>query len=180
MAFEFDFLNYLQTLQNPVLTKIMYFFTLLGEGGAFFILMGVALFFFKKTRKCSIMILLSLLFGLIIGNGILKNVIQRIRPCDVNTAFSLIIKHPSDKYSFPSGHTLAAFEFAFSIFIFDKKWGIGAIVLASLVAFSRLYFYVHFPTDIIGGIVVAVITVYLACITLKAFSKTKIYKKYVE
>ncbi|MBO5763262.1 MAG: phosphatase PAP2 family protein, partial [Lentisphaeria bacterium] len=63
----------------------------------------------------------------------------------------LLVKSPSS-FSFPSGHTFAGFASAVTVFLNHKKEGAAAIVLASLIAFSRMYIFVHFPTDILGGI----------------------------
>ena len=101
--------------------------------------------FFSRTRKVGLAVLLSLLGGFLVGNLLLKNLAARERPCWLMPEVLLLIESPHD-YSFPSGHTLASFETAFSIFLYNKKWGIAAEVLAALIAFSRLYHFVHFPT----------------------------------
>ena len=94
----------------------------------------------------------ALVLGVIFGNGILKNLFQRVRPFDLENALVQIpiISKPGD-WSFPSGHTLASFEAATVLMIRDKRFGIPALILAVLVAFSRLYLYVHFPSDVIAG-----------------------------
>ncbi|MBR2592400.1 MAG: phosphatase PAP2 family protein [Oscillospiraceae bacterium] len=95
--------------------------------------------------------LLGMLLGFVIGNLCLKNLIRRARPCWIDGTVQARIPDPSD-YSFPSGHTLSSFIAAFTVFRTNKKCGIPALVLASLIAFSRLYLFVHFPTDVIAGI----------------------------
>ena len=97
-------------------------------------------------------VLLAMLVTFIIGNLILKNVIARPRPfaVDPEVLGLLIIPQPGE-YSFPSGHTMNGFTAAFTLFFCNKKLGIPALILATLIAFSRLYHFVHFPTDIIGG-----------------------------
>ena len=112
----------------------------------------------------------ALILGFIIGNIVLKNVIGRIRPYDVNTDFALLI-HTLKDYSFPSGHTLCSFEGAVCIFTHNKKWGVSALFLASLIAFSRLYLYVHYPTDVLAGIILG---------TLFAFAGTLFADKFFE
>ena len=100
--------------------------------------------------------LLSMIAGLIVGNGILKNVIARARPSWIDPSIALLIPNPED-YSFPSGHTLASFEAAIMIFLHNKKWGAVALIIATLISFSRLYLFVHFPTDVLGAILLAVV-----------------------
>ena len=153
---EFEILYAINNLHNPILDKIMIAITSLGNAGLFWIGLGIFLSCIKKTRKCGILMLISMLLGLIVGNGILKNVIARQRPCWIDTNIPLLIPNPHD-YSFPSGHTLASFEAVTMIYLHNKKWGAISLILAVLIAFSRLYLFVHFPTDIIGGIVLGVI-----------------------
>lgn len=152
---EFAFLIWLQGLHTPWLDKLMVAVTFLGDGGWIWIVTGCVLFCIKKTRKCGLAVLLSLAAGFLAGNCFLKNFIARSRPCwmlDVHTSVVLLIKNPLD-YSFPSGHTLAGFEAGVSILCFDRKWGLAALFLAVLIAFSRLYLFVHFPTDVLAGAV---------------------------
>ena len=101
-------------------------------------------------------VLVGLCIDVIVCNGLLKNLVARTRPCDVNTAIQLLISHPTD-YSFPSGHTAASFTAVAALYFSgDKKIWKAAIVLGILIAFSRMYLYVHYPTDILGGILVGI------------------------
>lgn len=111
-----------------------------------------------KTRKTGIIVAAALLMNLILCNLILKNLVARVRPYDVNTAIAILIKKPLD-FSFPSGHTAASFAAMTALFLAKmKKAWIAALVLAVLIAFSRLYFYVHYPTDVLGGAVVGILS----------------------
>ena len=148
---EFEILYAINNLHNPILDKIMIAITSFGNAGLIWIGLSIFLICIKKTRKCGALMLISMLLGLIIGNGILKNIIARQRPCWIDPNLPLLIPNPHD-YSFPSGHTLASFEATVMIFLHNKKWGIISLIPAILIAFSRLYLFVHFPTDIIGGI----------------------------
>ena len=125
--------------------------TFLGEAGWLWIALGVIFLFFKKTRQMGATVLGALIFSLLLCNITLKPIVARIRPYDIKEGIDLIISTPSD-FSFPSGHTSASFAAAVAIFACNKKWGIGALVLAAVIAFTRLYLYVHFPTDVIAGI----------------------------
>lgn len=147
---EFGILYAINNLHNPILDKIMIVITNLGDAGLIWIGIAIILLFMKKTRKCGVLMLISMMLGLIIGNGILKNLIARERPCWMNRNIPLLIPEPHD-YSFPSGHSLASFEAAVMIYLHNKKWGIISFVLAILIAFSRMYLFVHFPTDVLCG-----------------------------
>ena len=150
---ELEILYAIQKLHTPILDKIMVAITNLGDEGIFWIVLAILLLFFKKTRKCGIMVLLTMAVCYIVGNLGIKNIVQRQRPCAIDPAVQLLIPYPSE-YSFPSGHTLHGFAAATTIFLHFKKPGIAALVLASLIAFSRMYLFVHFPTDILGGMII--------------------------
>lgn len=160
---DFGILYFLNSLHSPILDKIMYVFTMFGEGGIFWIALSVVLLIPKRTRKCGLLMLISMFIGIIIGNGILKNLVRRDRPCWIDESVELLVKNPKD-FSFPSGHTLASFEAAITILLHNKRWGIAAVILAICVGISRMYLFVHFPTDVLAGAVlgtIIAISVYL-------------------
>lgn len=155
---ELRFLDFLQTIHAPLLDKILAFITSLGNAGIIWIVLAVVLLILPKTRKTGIIVAAALLMDLILCNLILKNLVARVRPYDVNTAIAILIKKPLD-FSFPSGHTAASFAAMTALFLAKmKKAWIAALVLAVLIAFSRLYFYVHYPTDVLGGAVVGILS----------------------
>ena len=158
---EFAVLNAIQNLRCGFMDAILVFFTTLGEWGAVWIALGVALLFFKKYRGLGVTILLGLVIGLVTVNLGIKNIVARPRPCAINSAIELIIPFPSE-YSFPSGHTVSSFGAATSVFLKNKRWGAPALALAAVVSFSRMYLYVHFPTDILGGLVIGVAISFLS------------------
>lgn len=143
--FSCDFLNFL-------MPKI----TFLGNGGLIWIVMAIIMLFFKKYRKTGITLGTGLLEGVIVGNVLLKNLIARERPCWINETINILISIPQD-YSFPSGHTLSSFIVATIIMHHDKRMGIASYVLAYMIAFSRLYLYVHFPSDVLAGVLIGII-----------------------
>lgn len=150
MELEFGILYAINNLHNPILDKIMVAITNLGDAGVIWIGIAIILLFRKNTRKCGSLMLVSMALGLILGNVVLKNLIARERPCWIDSKIPLLIPIPHD-YSFPSGHTLASFEAAVMIYLHSKKWGAISFILAILIAFSRMYLFVHFPTDILCG-----------------------------
>ena len=155
---ELRLLDFLQTIHTPLLDKILAFITSLGNAGIIWIVLAVVLLILPKTRKTGIIVAAALLMDLILCNLILKNLVARVRPYDVNTASAILIKKPLD-FSFPSGHTAASFAAMTALFLAKmKKAWIAALVLAVLIAFSRLYFYVHYPTDVLGGAVVGILS----------------------
>lgn len=146
--------------------------TKLADSGIFWILLAVIFLFFKKTRKTGLMMGVALLCGLIVGNLTLKPLIGRIRPYDLNPGVSLLIDKLHD-YSFPSGHTLSSFEEATVLLIRDKRFGIPAIILAAIIALSRLYLYVHYPTDVLAGAVLGITFGILAVSIVNAIDKKR-------
>lgn len=146
-----------QHLRTDMLTPFMKIVTFLGNGGWFWILCAVVLLAVPKTRKTGYAAVLSLIFGVIVTNLLLKNIVARPRPFAEIEALIPLIAKPTD-FSFPSGHTTASFAVALVMLrMLPKKIGIPAVVLAALVAFSRLYLGVHYPTDVLVGFVVALV-----------------------
>lgn len=146
-----------EKLWCPVLDTIMPWITLLGDGGIFWIAVAVILLFIPKYRKAGLSMGIALLMGLVLCNLTLKPLVARIRPYDYVLAhygrnISLLVSTPHD-FSFPSGHTIASFEAATALLIHDKKLGIPAMILACLIAFSRLYLYLHYVTDVLFSVI---------------------------
>ena len=146
-----------QYLRTDMLTPFMKSVTFLGNGGWFWILCAVVLLAIPKTRKTGYAAVFSLIFGAIVTNLLLKNIVARPRPFAEIEALIPMITKPKD-FSFPSGHTTASFAVALVMLrMLPKKFGIPAVVLAALVAFSRLYLGVHYPTDVLTGFVIALV-----------------------
>lgn len=152
---EFEILHAIQGLRSEFLDQIMIFVTKLGDEGIFWIALGLVLAIIPKTRKCGLCVLGAMALTFVLGNLILKNLVARPRPFTVDDSVALIIPQPGE-FSFPSGHTMNGFAAATTIFMYYRKAGIATLLLAATIAFSRMYLFVHYPTDILGGIIVGV------------------------
>ena len=125
------------------------------EYGAMAILVFIVMMCIKKMRKTGFAVIGATLSVLLFGELILKHIVCRPRPFVINGAIELIITAPSG-FSFPSSHTATCFAMATAIYLFHKRLGIIAYIYAALVAFSRMYLYVHYPSDVIGGIALGI------------------------
>ena len=164
MNFDWTILHWIQNmLVCPAMDFLMPKITLLGNGGAVWILSAIGLLATKKYRKYGAFLLAGLAVGVLTGNLTLKPLIARPRPCWLDSSVQLLIANPTD-YSFPSGHTLSSVIGATVLTKANRKFGLAAIPLAALIAFSRLYLYVHFPTDILGAAVLGMAIGLLTCI----------------
>ena len=144
-------------IHNIFLDKLMSFVTTLGDIGAIWILISIALLFSRKYRTIGILTLSVLLLNTILGEGILKNLIHRPRPFNTLEGLDIIVKKPSS-YSFPSGHTSSAIAAALMLGHYFKKYRWYIYIFAGLIAFSRIYLLVHYPSDVLGGIVLGAIS----------------------
>lgn len=153
--FELNILLWMQEhLTNPFLDTVMPYISSLARHGEFWILLALILLCFKKTRKAGVAMAIAMACGFLIGNIGLKNIIARTRPYDM-VNIQLLVDKLSD-FSFPSGHTLVSFNAAIALHHYHRKWGVAALVLASLIALSRLYLFVHYPTDVLAGLLLAI------------------------
>lgn len=162
MLSGFDFLDFIQNnLRTPIGDAVMPLITMLGNGGALWIVLGICLLVRKEYRKTAVLLFLALVIEVLICNVYLKNAVAAARPCELNPAVKLLIPRPQD-YSFPSGHTGASFAAVTALLLGKVRRWYLALIPAVLIAFSRLYLYVHFPVDIIGGILVGCFSGFLA------------------
>ncbi len=161
MNFDMAILDLIQSnIRTGFMDAIMPFITQLGDAGLMWIILSIGLIIPKKTRKIGFVMIIALILNGIICNIILKPMLARIRPFDVNTAIKLLINKPRD-FSFPSGHTSASFTAASVLFFRKSKLFVPSLVLAFLISFSRLYLYVHYPSDVLAGLVLGVLCGYI-------------------
>lgn len=170
---EIEILNLIQYLRTPFLDDAMRFVTRLGNFAIAWIILALVLILIPKTRKIGFVVMAAVILDSILCNVILKNIFVRPRPCDVNTAINLLIPRPSG-YSFPSGHTSASFAAVAALYFSgERKIWKAALALAILIAFSRMYLYVHYPTDVLGGIICGIICGCASWWCIRRFSPKK-------
>ncbi len=149
-------LNMLQTLHDawacPFLDKVLAFVTMLGDHGQAFILLALVLLCIPKTRKLGLGVGIALILDLLLVNLGLKPLAARTRPYDLGVELEILVNRPGD-FSFPSGHTAAAMAAAVALIPGGKRVFYPMLVLVCVMGFSRLYFMVHYPTDVLVGAV---------------------------
>lgn len=156
-GFDLPILDWIaENIHCAFLDTVMPLITMLGDAGIFWIALSVLFLLFPKYRKIGLGMGAALLMGVLVCNVTMKPLFSRIRPYDYQLehfgrTIQLLVATPHD-FSFPSGHTLASFEAATVLLINNRKLGIPAMILAVLIAFSRLYLYVHYPTDVIFSV----------------------------
>ena len=165
---DFGILYWLQGLRSGFLDSLMVtvFNDIVGTKGELWIILGIILLLIPKTRKTAVCLLSAYILAYYIGDGLLKNLIARPRPCMLDESVALIISRPTS-FSCPSVHSMLAFASASSVFWFHKKAGIAALVFAALVGISRMYFFVHFPTDVLFGSALGFVIGTLVCLLFK-------------
>ena len=150
-------LNLIQThLHNGWLDRFMVMATGLGDRGLVWFCLAGLLLLSKKYRPFGILMLVALLASSVIGNELIKPLVGRMRPCDLFPNVNVLIACPPD-FSFPSGHAMSSFAGATMLYAANRRLGLGAYLLAGLIAFSRLYLYVHFPSDVLAGAILGIL-----------------------
>ena len=161
LQLEFQILNLIANMRTDLLDTILPMISSFGDKGIGWIVLSVILTCIPRYRKAGITMGLALIFCLLIGNMTLKPLIARPRPYTYFPEMTLLIA-PLTDFSFPSGHTFASFASATTLFLYHKKAGIAAYILAAIIAFTRLYLYVHFPSDVIAGMLLGIFCGWLA------------------
>lgn len=143
-------------MHNLILDKVMVMITSLGDNGVIWIIIACLLIASKKYRNVGLMTLGALLLSSILGDVVLKNIFHRIRPSAAIPSAQLLIAKPMS-YSFPSGHAASSFAAAGVLSRYLKNYSLGTFAIACLIAFSRIYLFVHYPTDVLAGIVLGLL-----------------------
>lgn len=165
ISFDLPILEWIRTtLWCDALDVVMPIITMFGDGGVFWIAWAVLLLIFPRTRRIGLGMGFALILGLLVCNVTLKPLVARIRPYDLQAELGVtinLLNGAMHDFSFPSGHTIASFEAATVLLKNSKKMGIPAMILAVLIAFSRLYLYVHYPTDVICSIILGILFAFI-------------------
>lgn len=176
--FDFRILDFIQNhIKCGFLDFLMPKVTFLGNKGIVWIVTALILLLFSRHRKKGVMMAAGLVSGLIVCNFLLKNIVARDRPCWINEQIPMLIKIPGD-YSFPSGHTMSSFVSSSVLFHCSRKAGAAAFLLSFMIAFSRLYLYVHFPTDVLAGALIGIVLGVIICIVTDRFFNTRTEKEF--
>lgn len=163
---DFQVLEFIQNhIHNVGADKLFSFITSLGDKGLIWITISILLLASKKNRKVGVMAILALTLATVLGEGVIKPLVQRLRPFIDDPSLKLIISTPSG-YSFPSGHTTSSFAVAGILAKRIKKYKIVFWILAFSISFSRLYLLVHYLSDVIVG---AIFGLFYSFIILRVF-----------
>lgn len=172
-ALDFSILDFIQShLRSGFGDAVMPFITHLGDGGAVWIALDLCLLAVPKTRRVGAALTAGLVLESTCCNLLLKPFVARVRPCDINTAVQLLVPRPTD-FSFPSGHTGASFAAASALYFGRSRLWPAALVLAVLIAFSRLYLYVHYPTDVLAGALLGIMLGWLGSVAVSAVERKR-------
>lgn len=163
-------------IRMPFLNAIMVFFSTIGNLGLLWIALGLVLLFPKRTRRGGVDILICLAIAYIINDLVIKELVARVRPYDTIEGLKILVS-PLSSFSFPSGHANSSFAAAMALTLAFGKKGAWAYIPASLIAISRCYVGVHYPSDVIAGMIVGTLVAFGVYMLLKKYVKTNFIKK---
>ncbi|MDR1509287.1 MAG: phosphatase PAP2 family protein [Synergistaceae bacterium] len=146
------------SVKTEPMDKVMLFFTKLGDRGAIWIIYAVICACSEKLRQVGVNLTMCVSTCALLGNFAIKPLFRRIRPCNVDNSRMLLLSRPEDS-SFPSCHTMTSFAAA-SVTVWQAGGllGVTSFVFASMISFSRVYLYVHYPSDVLAGIALGLVT----------------------
>ncbi|MPQ43615.1 phosphatase PAP2 family protein [Clostridium tarantellae] len=161
-------------IHSNIMNKFMSFITSLSNLGVLWILLSLFLLCKKKFRIIGILTLFAIILNTILGEGLLKHIAQRPRPFNTLSTLNIIITKPKG-FSFPSGHTSTAFAAAFMLSYYFKKYKLPIFILAIFTGLSRIYLLVHYPSDVICGVILGFISF---SIIMYLYKRTILHIKY--
>ena len=142
----------IQQFRTDRLDKLMILITKSGNGGMIWLFVALYLYIVKNMHHQAMVLICVIAAVAFIANFIIKGLFTKDRPCDLDETVDLLIRRPLGS-SLPSGHSAASFACVVVIFHMNPWWGAAALIWASLIAFSRIYLYVHFPSDVLFGVI---------------------------
>lgn len=151
MGLELDILNGIHSVSSPVMDSVMLSVTYAATWSVLWFAIAFGMVLTRKYRRAGIVLIASVILAYVVCDVLVKPAVGRVRPCGF-ADFELLVPVP-DSYSFPSGHTMASFAAATVLLLVFRRWGIPALVFAAAVGFSRMYLFVHWPTDVLAGAV---------------------------
>lgn len=178
LSFDLAVFSWIQTIQNSILTPVMSVVSLLGTKGAIFFLLGFLLLFSRKWRKVGVAMLGALAITTVCNSVIIKELLARPRPFNLDYDWwQAVYRYPDfvsrpDSFSFPSGHTAAAFAAATVMFAKSRKGGLLLCIFAALMGFSRVYLEVHYCTDVLFGALFGVVYALIAIAIVRHYYPT--------
>ncbi len=157
-------------LRTFLLTPVMIFLSDLGTAGIIWIALGLLLLAFKKTRFGGVALLVTLGLSWVVNDCIFKPLFQRPRPYLAIRELLPLVPRRAD-FSFPSGHTATSFASAYALTrLTDKRWA-WIYILSALIAFSRMYLGMHYPTDVLGGMMIGTLAAAVLCPLMETYLK---------
>lgn len=138
------------------MNKFMPFMTMLGDLGTVWLVTAIFLLFMKRFRFYGVSVIATVCFCAFLCDVVIKPIVRRLRPFVTNTELRLLIRTPGG-YSFPSGHTSSSVGAAYVLFQMNRWVGIAGFLVAALIALSRMYLHVHYPTDVMAGALIGLV-----------------------
>lgn len=156
---DFSLLNWVQShFKTRCMDRIMLFSSRLGDGGAIWIIYALLFACSRELRSIGATLALCVSLCALVGNFAIKPVFRRTRPCNIDSTRPLLLSRPADS-SFPSCHTMTSFAAAIvTMCQAGGLLGITSLFFASMISFSRVYLYVHYPSDVLIGAALGVAT----------------------
>ncbi len=160
-AWDNKILKLLAAKHTPALNRILVIVTKSGNNGYIWFGLCILLLIINKYRLTGFTVILAMIISALAGEVTIKHIVGRVRPCNRDFGQELLIKHPAH-YSFPSGHTSSSFAVAMVMLLMMPILYIPVLLYAMLMGFSRMYLLVHYPTDVMAGVVLGTLCGWVA------------------